>query len=88
MSKRCRKLHQTMARRYAVARGEHPGALYDIDFGCLQQTVEAASEAIYKFAERIAETAKAFMDVVYPWYEANKEEIDEALHHPAADLKP
>lgn len=87
MTKRGRKLHQTMARRYAIARGEQPDALRTIDFGFLQQTIDAAAKAVYQFGERLAEIAQTWMDTVYPWYLENKEAIDAAITHDPASVQ-
>lgn len=119
MTKRGRKLHQTMARRtyskkygsrfddlpdnekqYIIANrcqltkkyGWIEGGTLDylypaINFGNIQQEVDAAANAIYQFAERVAETMQTWVNVIEPWYQANREAIEAAIQSNPASVQ-
>lgn len=119
MTKRGRKLHQTMERRtyskkygsrfddlpdnekkYIIANrcqltqkhgwieGDTLDNLYtDINFGNLQQQVDAAVKVFYQFAERAVEMAQTWLNVIEPWYLENKEAIEAAIQSNPASVQ-
>lgn len=85
MTKRGRKLHQTMARRYAIARGENPDT-NAIDYAQIYEAIgtigqiaaEAArpfiefNEALYQFGLQAGKIVQTFFDDVEALYFADR----------------
>jgi hypothetical protein len=87
MTKRGRKLHQTMQRRYAIARGEHPDPNRSFNFDELRDAVNAAWKSIQVFSDKVIEVVQAWENVIYPWYVEHKDEIDAALSTDQASVQ-
>ncbi len=87
MTKLGRKLHQTLQRRYASARGEHPDPNRSFNFDELRDAVNAAWKSIQVFSDKVIEVVQAWENVIYPWYVEHKDEIDAALSTDQASVQ-
>jgi hypothetical protein len=87
MTKRGRKLHQTMARRYAIARGENPDPNSQWNLSDLKRAVDIAWKAYQEWCAKAYTAVQHFFEVIEPWYEANREAIDAAIQSDPASVQ-